>query len=75
MNIGRKLERVIGAVERALDVAQHRIKPAHVARFGGGTAAGALDDRVRVARSDDRAERPQSVTVDLGIRMQMLLHP
>jgi hypothetical protein len=43
MNMGRKFERVTGAVERPFDVNQHCVEPTHVARFGGFTAAGTFD--------------------------------
>ncbi len=75
MNIERKLERVIGAVERSLDVAQHRIKPVHVARLGSCAAAGTLDDRMRVTGLNDGAKRAQSVAVYLSVGVQMLQRP
>lgn len=46
INIGRKFERVIAAVERPFDVTQHCVEPTHVARFGGFTAAGTFDHGV-----------------------------
>lgn len=53
MNIGRKLERMTGAVERAFDVAQYGAESAHAACFGSGMAASSLNDCVRVAFCDD----------------------
>ena len=75
MNIRLKLERVIGAVERAFDVVRNRVEPTHAARFGGGTATGAFDDRGCMHCRDDGAERPQSIAIDLRVGMQRLLRP
>ncbi len=49
MGIGRKFERVIGAIERTFDVARHGVEPAHAARFDSGTTTRAFDDDMRMA--------------------------
>ncbi len=66
MNIGRKFERLIDAVEGPFDVAQYRVELGPLTHFGGGTAADTFNDRVRVVFRDNGAEGTQSVAVDLG---------
>ena len=66
---------MIGPIERALDVAEHDVRPARPRCLRGGPPAAGVDDGVGVAERDHRAEGGQTVAVDLGLGGEAALRP
>jgi len=75
MRVLCKAEGVIGAVERALDVAQQDVDPAGAFHFACLSAAAGFDDSVRMAEFDDRPKGAQTVAEEFCIRRQVSRRP
>lgn len=67
MNMGRKLECVIGTVERALDVARHGVEPLHVPVSVAARAPTLSTNMCVWPAADEGADGTQSVAADLGV--------
>lgn len=70
-----EVERVMGAIQRALEIAEHDIDPAGAIGFAGCLAGLGDDHGVRVVLVDHGAECAEAIAVDLGTRDEMGLAP
>ena len=75
MSVLEELEGVVRAIERALDVAEHDVYPASAVGFGGLATAAGIDHGVGMIERNHGTEGAQTVTEDLGLRVQASLRP
>ena len=75
MSVLEELKGVVRAIERALDVAEHDVYPASAVGFGGLATAAGIDHGVGMIERNHGTEGAQTVTEDLGLRVQASLRP